>query len=31
MNVSGFGEKTFLKLKPFLTVGEKPAASGTSL
>ena len=23
MNVKGFGEKTFLKLKPMLTVGEK--------
>jgi competence protein ComEA len=23
MNVKGFGEKTFLKLKPMLTVGDK--------
>jgi len=26
MNVKGFGEKTFLKLKPMLTVGEKAGA-----
>ena len=26
MNVKGFGEKTFLKLKPLLTVGEKAGA-----
>ena len=26
MNVKGFGEKTFLKLKPLLTVGEKAAS-----
>ena len=31
MNVKGFGEKTFLKLKPMLTVGEKAAPSGPSL
>lgn len=31
MNVKGFGEKTFLKLKPMLTTGEKAAASGPSL
>jgi competence protein ComEA len=31
MNVKGFGEKTFLKLKPMLTVGDKAAASGPSL
>jgi competence protein ComEA len=31
MNVKGFGEKTFLKLKPMVTVGEKAAASGPSL
>jgi competence protein ComEA len=30
MNVKGFGEKTFLKLKPMLTVGEKAAPSGAS-
>jgi comEA protein len=30
MNVKGFGEKTFLKLKPLLTTGEKPASSGPS-
>jgi competence protein ComEA len=28
MNVKGFGEKSFLKLKPLLTVNEKSAASG---
>jgi competence protein ComEA len=27
MNVKGFGEKTFLKLKPMLTVGEKAGAN----
>jgi competence protein ComEA len=27
MNVKGFGEKTFLKLKPVLTVGEKAGAN----
>jgi competence protein ComEA len=26
MNVKGIGEKSFLKLKPLVTVGEKPAA-----
>jgi competence protein ComEA len=26
MNVKGFGEKTFLKLKPMLTVGDKDKA-----
>jgi competence protein ComEA len=31
MNVKGFGEKTFLKLKPMLTIGDKAAASGPSL
>jgi competence protein ComEA len=31
MNVKGFGEKTFLKLKPMLTTGEKAAPSGPSL
>lgn len=31
MNVKGFGEKTFLKLKPMLTTGDKAAASGPSL
>src|SRR3954468_4359951 len=31
MNVKGFGEKSFLKLKPMLTTGEKAAASGPSL
>ena len=25
MNVKGIGEKSFLKLKPLVTVGEKPA------
>ncbi len=30
MNVKGFGEKTFLKLKPLLTVTEKDAPSGVS-
>lgn len=25
MNVRGIGEKTFLKLKPFLTLGDEPA------
>jgi len=25
MNVKGIGEKTFLKLKPMVTVGDKPA------
>ena len=30
MNVKGFGEKTFLKLKPMLTTGDKAAASGPS-
>ena len=28
MNVKGFGEKAFLKLKPLLTVAQKPDASG---
>jgi competence protein ComEA len=28
MNVKGIGEKSFLKLKPLLTVTEKPAPSG---
>lgn len=28
MNVKGFGEKSFLKLKPLLTVTEKAAPSG---
>jgi competence protein ComEA len=27
MNVKGFGEKTFLKLKPMLTLGEKAGAN----
>ena len=27
MNVKGFGEKTFLKLKPMLTVSEKAGAN----
>ncbi len=31
MNVKGFGEKTFLKLKPMLSVGEKAVPSGPSL
>jgi competence protein ComEA len=31
MNVKGFGEKTFLKLKPMLTVGDKASPSGPSL
>jgi competence protein ComEA len=31
MNVKGFGEKTFLKLKPMLTIGDKAVASGPSL
>ena len=31
MNVKGFGEKTFLKLKPMLTTNDKAAASGPSL
>jgi competence protein ComEA len=31
MNVKGFGEKTFLKLKPMLTVGDKATSSGPSL
>ena len=31
MNVKGFGEKTFLKLKPMLTVSDKAATSGSSL
>jgi competence protein ComEA len=26
MNVKGIGEKSFLKLKPLVTVGDKPAA-----
>jgi competence protein ComEA len=26
MNVKGIGEKSFLKLKPLITVGDKPAA-----
>ena len=30
MNVKGFGEKTFLKLKPMLTVGDKATAGGPS-
>lgn len=30
MNVKGIGEKSFLKLKPRLTVGEKAAPSGAS-
>ena len=30
MNVKGFGEKTFLKLKPRLTVTDKAAPSGGS-
>src|SRR5829696_9228911 len=29
MNVKGFGEKTFLKLKPYLTVGAAAAATPT--
>jgi competence protein ComEA len=31
MNVKGFGEKTFLKLKPMLTVADKATPSGPSL
>jgi competence protein ComEA len=31
MNVKGFGEKTFLKLKPMITVSEKASPSGPSL
>lgn len=31
MNVKGFGEKTFLKLKPMITIGDKSAPSGSSL
>jgi competence protein ComEA len=27
MNVKGFGEKTFLKLKPMLTLGDKAGAN----
>jgi competence protein ComEA len=27
MNVKGIGEKSFLKLKPLITVAEKPASS----
>jgi competence protein ComEA len=30
MNVKGFGEKTFLKLKPLITTGDKAAPSGPS-
>jgi len=30
MNVKGFGEKTFLKLKPLLTTGQKAEPSGPS-
>jgi competence protein ComEA len=30
MNVKGFGEKSFLKLKPLLTVSEKAVPSGVS-
>ena len=30
MNVKGFGEKTFLKLKPFVTTGAKAEPSGPS-
>jgi competence protein ComEA len=30
MNVKGFGEKTFLKLKPMLTVVDKATPSGPS-
>ena len=30
MNVKGIGEKSFLKLKPLLTVTEKAAPSGAS-
>jgi competence protein ComEA len=30
MNVKGFGEKSFLKLKPMLTTGEKAAPAGPS-
>jgi hypothetical protein len=30
MNVKGFGEKTFLRLKPMLTAGDKAAPSGPS-
>ncbi|MEO5895989.1 MAG: helix-hairpin-helix domain-containing protein [Vicinamibacterales bacterium] len=29
MNVKGFGEKSFLKLKPHLTVGAPPASTPT--
>ena len=28
MNVKGIGEKSFLKLKSLITVGEKPAGNG---
>jgi len=31
MNVKGFGEKTFLKLKPMLTVSDKTTPNGPSL
>ena len=30
MNVKGIGEKSFLKLKPYLTVGEKAEHAGPS-
>jgi competence protein ComEA len=30
MNVKGVGEKSFLKLKPYLTLTEKPERSGAS-
>ena len=30
MNVKGIGEKAFLKLKPLLTITQKPDASGGS-
>jgi competence protein ComEA len=29
MNVKGIGEKSFLKLKPLITVGDKPDRSGS--
>jgi competence protein ComEA len=29
MNVKGIGEKSFLKLKPYLTVSEKATTAGT--
>jgi hypothetical protein len=28
MNVKGIGEKSFLKLKPMLTISQKPESAG---